>query len=170
MLGSPSSVIKNLKSIRRKFFWGGSGESTKLTWVKWEDSLLPYSEGGLNRSLRGKNLALLGKWIWLVKTKSNSFLASIIKSIHGANGFLIPPGSSGPQGRGGVWANIIRAGLAIDKTCVNFGAFFTRQIGDRRGTNFWTDAWLLDNPLMCQFRRLSQLDADQSPTVRDRVQ
>ncbi|XP_071694435.1 uncharacterized protein [Rutidosis leptorrhynchoides] len=39
-----------------------------MSWVKWEDILLPYESGGLNLgSLKCKNLALIGKWWWRFK-------------------------------------------------------------------------------------------------------
>ncbi|XP_071738945.1 uncharacterized protein [Rutidosis leptorrhynchoides] len=78
------NVIKRLESIRRNFFWGGSGDFSKLTRVKWEDSLLPYEEGGLNvGSLLVKNLALLGKWprgrssIWLNILRAGHYIESL---------------------------------------------------------------------------------------------
>ncbi|XP_071686816.1 uncharacterized protein [Rutidosis leptorrhynchoides] len=71
-----------------------------MSWVKWDDCLLPYDSGGLNiGSLRGKNLTLLGKWFWRAKTEPNSFWVTIIKSIYGANGLLPPTGLNGPKGQ-----------------------------------------------------------------------
>ncbi|XP_071698905.1 uncharacterized protein [Rutidosis leptorrhynchoides] len=34
--------------MRCKFFWGGSGDNSKLAWVKWETILSPYGEAWWN--------------------------------------------------------------------------------------------------------------------------
>ncbi|XP_071688198.1 uncharacterized protein [Rutidosis leptorrhynchoides] len=139
-----------LASIRRNFLFGyATGERAKLTWVKWEDSLLPYSEGGLNiGSRQGKNLALLGKWFWRIKKKPSSLWVSILKSIHGANWIHILLGPNRPVGKTGVWLNIISAGYSIDKT--GLGTSFVKQIGD--GNNkFWTEPWLSGEMLKDRF-------------------
>ncbi|GKD38647.1 reverse transcriptase domain, reverse transcriptase zinc-binding domain protein, partial [Tanacetum coccineum] len=61
MFRVPSCVIKQLESVRRDFFWGGAGESKKMSWVKWDTILSSYGVGGLNiGSLRAKFQALLG--------------------------------------------------------------------------------------------------------------
>ncbi|XP_071706877.1 uncharacterized protein [Rutidosis leptorrhynchoides] len=86
---SPSRIINILESLRRKFFWGGTGSSKKVCWVKWDRALLPYKMGGLNIGfLSAKNLFLIGKWWWRFKTKPNSFWAKIIKSVYGTDGGL----------------------------------------------------------------------------------
>ncbi|XP_071699746.1 uncharacterized protein [Rutidosis leptorrhynchoides] len=117
-----------------------------MIWIKWDDTLLPYKEGGLNiGSLRAKNLAILGKWIW-AKTEPNSLWVKVLKSIHGSNGLLLRSGLNGPQGKSGVWINILRAGLDIEKAGVDFSNSFKKVIGDGSETYFWDDAWLCDIP------------------------
>ncbi|XP_071699579.1 uncharacterized protein [Rutidosis leptorrhynchoides] len=121
---------KTITFGERKKFWAGSGESSKLISIKCEDSLLPYGEGGLNiGSLRAKNLALLGKWIWRAKTEPNSLWVNVIKSIHGSNELLFPLDPNGSQGKRGVWVNILRAGIDIEKCAINFSSSFKKQIG-----------------------------------------
>ncbi|XP_071719604.1 uncharacterized protein [Rutidosis leptorrhynchoides] len=158
------------ESIRRNFFWGGTGESAKLVWVKWEESLLPYDEGGLNiGSLRGKNLALLGKWFWRAKTKPNALWVSIIKSIYGTNGLLPPLNLNGSKGVSSVWSNILRAGYMIEQVDIKFASSFARLIGNGEETDFWNDLWLCEIPLKQKFKRLHRLELEPDCKVRDRV-
>ncbi|XP_071694365.1 uncharacterized protein [Rutidosis leptorrhynchoides] len=42
---APPCVLKNLESVRRKFFWGGSGDESKISWVKWDDVIRSYADG-----------------------------------------------------------------------------------------------------------------------------
>ncbi|XP_071704484.1 uncharacterized protein [Rutidosis leptorrhynchoides] len=109
---APLSVIKNLESIRRNFFWVGTGECSKLSWVKWDEGLLPYEDGGLNiGSLSGKNLALLGKWFWRAKIEPKT-LWVLIKSV------------------------------MIEKMDIKFASSFSKIIGDGSDTRFWEDPWV----------------------------
>ncbi|XP_071688851.1 uncharacterized protein [Rutidosis leptorrhynchoides] len=139
-----------------------------MSWVKWEDTLLPFREGGLNiGSLKGKNLALLGKWFWRAKTEPNALWVKVLKNIHGVGGLNIDSGSNEIKGKRGVWANIIRADGAIDKTGIQFGSSFVKKISDGGGTCFWTDQYQCDEPLCNKFRRLYLLDTDRSCFVKD---
>ncbi|XP_071740186.1 uncharacterized protein [Rutidosis leptorrhynchoides] len=66
-------VLKKLKSVRRKFFWGGAGDESKISWVKRDDVIRPLADGGLNvGSLFVKILALIGKWWWRFYTEPAS--------------------------------------------------------------------------------------------------
>ncbi|GJW28722.1 reverse transcriptase domain, reverse transcriptase zinc-binding domain protein [Tanacetum coccineum] len=89
MFRVPLSVIKQIERVRKIFFWGGVGEHKKLSWVKWDMLLASHREGELNiGSLRGKNLALLGKWWWRFKKEGGSLWVRVIKNIHGGSGGL----------------------------------------------------------------------------------
>ncbi|XP_071699108.1 uncharacterized protein [Rutidosis leptorrhynchoides] len=147
-----------------------TGENTKIPWVKWDECLLPDDEGGLNiGSLRGKNLALLGKWFWRAKTEPNSLWVSVIKSIYGYNELLPPTCSSGSIGGSSVWSNISLAGIMIEKMDIEFASSFLKAIGDGADTLFWEDPWIGGTPLKHRFSRLFHLDEDSSAKVIDRV-
>nr|GEW05829.1 reverse transcriptase domain, reverse transcriptase zinc-binding domain protein [Tanacetum cinerariifolium] len=82
----------------KKLLLGRVGECKKLSWVKWDSVINSFGEGGFNiGSLRAKNLALLGKWLWRFKREGRSLWVRVIKSIHG---------SSGSLGDGGMWVGI----------------------------------------------------------------
>ncbi|GKC34656.1 hypothetical protein Tco_1047040, partial [Tanacetum coccineum] len=51
------SVLKTLESIRDSFFWGGSGDRKKMTWVKSRHVMASLDKGGLGvGSLKSFNL------------------------------------------------------------------------------------------------------------------
>ncbi|XP_071700218.1 uncharacterized protein [Rutidosis leptorrhynchoides] len=87
----PCSVFRasQLESVRRNFFWGGSGEGSKIPWVKWENVIRPFEEGGLNvGSLKAFNLALIDKWWRRFLTETTSLWVKVIKSIYGSSGLF----------------------------------------------------------------------------------
>ncbi|XP_071688327.1 uncharacterized protein [Rutidosis leptorrhynchoides] len=112
---APSCVIKKLECVRRNFYWGGNIDDKKISWVNWEKLLLPYEEGGLNiGSLKGKNLALLGKWRWRFHTEINSLWTKIITSIYGSHGGFDSDDSHRHSPPHGSWFNVINAGKTLD--------------------------------------------------------
>ncbi|XP_071708378.1 uncharacterized protein [Rutidosis leptorrhynchoides] len=142
-----------------------------MSWVKWDDVILSYGFGGLNiGSLKGKNLALIGKWWWRFKNEPNSFWAKIVTSIHGSGGLLNASDSLRTQGKGGVWVNIVRVGREIEKIVTCFRDSFIRKIGDGSSTKFWDDTWLMDTPLKVKYSRLFHLEQEKSVAVKDRVE
>ena len=62
---APSGIIASIESLLLRFFWGGSEENRKISWIDWESICVEKEVGGLGlRSIREFNLALLGKWCW----------------------------------------------------------------------------------------------------------
>jgi len=60
---APSGIISSLESMFNNFFWGGSEDNRKISWIAWSSVCLSKEGGGLGvRQLREFNLALLGKW------------------------------------------------------------------------------------------------------------
>ncbi|XP_071686901.1 uncharacterized protein [Rutidosis leptorrhynchoides] len=72
---APSSVINKLEGLRRLFFWGGSGESKKLSWIicKGDDSLFWHDKwldgyclkdkfGRLYNLDRNKDALVMNRW------------------------------------------------------------------------------------------------------------
>jgi len=59
---APSGIISLIESIFKNFFWGGSEDNRKISWIAWSFICLPKEYGGLGvRQLREFNIALLGK-------------------------------------------------------------------------------------------------------------
>ncbi|XP_071739224.1 uncharacterized protein [Rutidosis leptorrhynchoides] len=165
---APQCVLKNLECVRRIFFWGGSGKETKIPWVKWDEVLLPFEEGGLNLgALKSSNLALIGKWWWRFKIETTSLWVRVIRSIYGDSGGLISGGNF--LSKNSCWTNIIKAGGSIESVGIPFLNSFRRNIGSGKDTSFWLDPWLGDTTLKSRFGRLFKLDSDQNALVSDRV-
>ncbi|GKD49857.1 RNA-directed DNA polymerase, eukaryota, reverse transcriptase zinc-binding domain protein, partial [Tanacetum coccineum] len=60
-LGS-KKVILYFEKLRRNFFWGGSLDSNKITWIGWKKVCSSDRRGGLGiGSLQASNLAMLSK-------------------------------------------------------------------------------------------------------------
>ncbi|GAU24432.1 hypothetical protein TSUD_364160 [Trifolium subterraneum] len=62
---APLGTISSIESLLINFFWGGSEDHRKISWISWKNICLRKEYGGLGVSqLREFNLALLGKWCW----------------------------------------------------------------------------------------------------------
>jgi hypothetical protein len=59
---APSGIISLIESLFINFFWGGSEDNRKISWIAWSSVCVQKEYGGLGvRQLREFNLALLGK-------------------------------------------------------------------------------------------------------------
>nr|XP_043639311.1 uncharacterized protein LOC122610385 [Erigeron canadensis] len=102
---APAGVIEGLESIMRKFLWGSSEDGRKVHWVSWDKVASPRNRGGLGISkLKETNVALLSKWVWRFKAKTNSLWRRVIAAIHDTKrGWsIVPynkyiPGINGPD-------------------------------------------------------------------------
>ncbi|GJZ80125.1 putative RNA-directed DNA polymerase, eukaryota, reverse transcriptase zinc-binding domain protein [Tanacetum coccineum] len=104
-LNAPKSIINKLESIRRNFFWGGSLDSQKISWIAWKKVISPLKCGGLGiDSLSSSNISLLSKWWWMLYNESDSLWGRVIRSIHGPQGGLLD--TSIIKSNSGPWHNI----------------------------------------------------------------
>ncbi|XP_071694260.1 uncharacterized protein [Rutidosis leptorrhynchoides] len=166
----PPCVLKKLEYVRHSFFWGGTGKSHKIAWVKWDETLLPFENGGLNiGSLKCKNLALIGKWWWRFKSETTSLWVKVISSIYGPTGGLCVENLKTKFLYCSVWSNIIKSGNYIDSLGVIFRSSFIKNIGNGASTSFWNDVWLGSTPLKNRFKRLSYLETNLDAEVQDRL-
>ncbi|XP_071713330.1 uncharacterized protein [Rutidosis leptorrhynchoides] len=167
---APQCVLKKLECVRRSFFWGGSGNNAKISWVKWDEVILSFEEGGLNLgSLKNNNLALIGKWRWRFKIKPTSLWVRVIKSFYGISGGLDSGGHHFSSNYASVWSSIIRTVTSIEEDGVEFKNSFCRDIGEESNTAFWLDNWISNEPLYLKFNRLYRLETNQQSMVIDRV-
>ncbi|GKG39923.1 hypothetical protein Tco_0466700, partial [Tanacetum coccineum] len=71
-------------SLRLLFFWGATGDTRKLDWIKWSNILASLDKGGLGvGSLKAFNNSLLLKWRWRLLNKPSALWVEVLKSIHG---------------------------------------------------------------------------------------
>jgi len=66
-----SIVLKKIVSLQRNVLWGWGSDGRKIVWVAWDKVCKSKEEGGLGiMNVRQFNLALMGKWIWRLKTET----------------------------------------------------------------------------------------------------
>ncbi|GJU03619.1 mutator type transposase, partial [Tanacetum coccineum] len=160
----PSVVISTLERIRKNFFWGGLGGAKKLHWVKWENVVSSFGEGGLNiGSLKTKNLSLLGKWWWRFRIEKDALWRKVIKSIYGMEGSW---GGVGSRYQGGeVWVVIIKVGKNLDMLEGGFVSHFVKVVGDGLDTSFWLDKWVGEIRFCDRFSRLFHRETSKDVVV-----
>jgi len=62
---APLGIISSIKSRLIKFFWGGSEDHRKISWVGWRSVCLRKEYRGLGvRQMNVFNEAMLDKWCW----------------------------------------------------------------------------------------------------------
>jgi hypothetical protein len=84
---APKAVIFTIESIRRRFFWGFKENERKIIWFRWKKILADKIYGGLGvRSIKAKNLSLLGKWRWRFLNEKDTLWRKVISKIHGSDG------------------------------------------------------------------------------------
>ncbi|KAD3337408.1 hypothetical protein E3N88_32928 [Mikania micrantha] len=70
---APNHVIESLERIRRRFLWGDSSNSNKISWIAWERMMAPKVMGGGGiGSLKASNISLLSKWWWRAKNDTGT--------------------------------------------------------------------------------------------------
>nr|GEV15418.1 RNA-directed DNA polymerase, eukaryota, reverse transcriptase zinc-binding domain protein [Tanacetum cinerariifolium] len=80
----PTTVNKNLESMRSHFFWGSDDKSKKISWISWNLFLACKENGGLGiGSLYSLNQAIMQKWRWRFFNNPNSLWVRLFISIHG---------------------------------------------------------------------------------------
>ncbi|XP_071705038.1 uncharacterized protein [Rutidosis leptorrhynchoides] len=126
-------------------------------------------EGGLNiGSLNAKNFALLAKCWWRFYNDKNSLWVKIITSIYGRDGGLGAHSINNVSGAGRVWNSIRNIGRFIDNSGIQFTNSFVKKVCKGDNTCFWTDKWLVNQPLCEEFRRLFRLEQDKDVVISNR--
>ncbi|XP_071727970.1 uncharacterized protein [Rutidosis leptorrhynchoides] len=167
---APPCVLKILESVRRNFFWGGDHSGSKIPWVNWVTTCLPYGRGGLNiGSFKSKNLALLAKWWWRFKTETNCLWSKIIRSIYGIDSGLRSGDGLARLSTSGIWNNIIFAGNQIEDLNIIFISSFKKSIGDGSSTEFWNEVWCGADSYKNIFPRLFRLEVNKDIMVSGRI-
>jgi hypothetical protein len=165
----PSGIISSIESLLNKFFWGGSEDKRKISWISWNSLCLRKEYGGLGvRSLREFNIALLGKWCWRLLVERDGLWRRVLVARYGAeDGGL----EDGGRSCSSWWWEIVRIRDGIGEGGEGwFGSGIRRQVGDGGETNFWRDCWCGNVPFCVRFRRLFDLAINKVVTVRNMFQ
>jgi hypothetical protein len=139
---TPSGIISTLESLFNAFCWEGCEDIRKITWIKWETVCLRKEEGVLGvRRLREFNLALLGKWWWMILQERGTLWYRVLCAHYGEEGGRL---CCSRRSGGSVWWQTIldvRDGVGrIDSGWMLDN--ITRRVGDGLSTLFWVDPWL----------------------------
>ncbi|GJS64070.1 RNA-directed DNA polymerase, eukaryota [Tanacetum coccineum] len=166
-LNAPKSIINKLESIRRNFFWGGSLDSQKISWIAWKKVISPLKCGGLGiDSLSSSNISLLSKWWWRFYNESDSLWGRVIRSIHGPQGGLLD--TSIIKSKSGPWHNIAKLRDDLQLREIDLPSLFKIKIGNGEIAKFWLDKWLGGPSLSETFPRLYRLEVSKDVRVVNR--
>ncbi|MCH83014.1 LINE-1 reverse transcriptase like [Trifolium medium] len=157
----PPGIISLIESLFKKFLWGGSEESRKIHWLKWDRVCKPKESGGLGlRDLKLFNLALLGKWGWRLKSETNSLWHSVLTQRYGESLDRI-------DNRSSVWWRDLNMALRFPRISGKgwFEENLRKVVGNGINTNFWSDPWVDGEKLRDQFNRLYDISLDKDKTV-----
>ena len=76
------ALLRNLHSVEKlsqNFLWGSTDNKNKLHMVSWKKTTKPKREGGLGiHAAKAKNIALLAKLNWRLKTETSSLWAKVL--------------------------------------------------------------------------------------------
>ncbi|CAJ2669290.1 unnamed protein product [Trifolium pratense] len=163
---APSGIISSIESILIKFFWGGSEDHRKVSWINWNSICLRKEYGGLGvRQLREFNLALLGKWCWRMLVDREGLWFRVLAGRYGVERGRLCEGGA----RGSTWwrelARIREGGGEAGRGWFTEGVL--RQVGDGSDTFFWTDPWVDGTSLRERYERLFDLAVNKSASVAE---
>nr|KAJ0216180.1 hypothetical protein LSAT_V11C300132370 [Lactuca sativa] len=129
---APVKIINTLESYRRRFFWGGSTDKNKMSWIAWDKVLASVVDGGLGvGSLKAQNLVLLGKWWWRFKSNKKELWKDVITAIYGKEGGFNAP--SREKRKGFCWGTIVNLHSTLLKLGIDLKILFSNQSEGR----FW---------------------------------
>ncbi|GJT72269.1 hypothetical protein Tco_1031555 [Tanacetum coccineum] len=164
----PEAVLKTLESLRALFFWGATGDTRKLAWIKWSNILASLDKGGLGvGSLKAFNNSLLLKWRWRLLNNPSALWVEVF--IIRITFFFFHGNEAGIERckTNGLWARIVGTIYHLHSSGYVPLNSLRYQVGDGSMIRFWKDTWLGDASLCSRFNRLFRLEKNQNCLVRD---
>ena len=132
----PKGLIKEIKIMIRKFWWGYSGDSKKVNWVKWERLCQGRDFGGLGfKEIEKFNEALLTKQVWQMLKNPNSLCHRVFEAWFFPNCSILEASNSANGSY--AWKSILSARNVVWKGVVWW-------IGDGKLVCIKEDKWLSD--------------------------
>ncbi|XP_042974832.1 uncharacterized protein LOC122306468 [Carya illinoinensis] len=130
----PKSITKRLDQMLRKFWWGFSGDQTKMQWIKWSRINKAKDQGGLGfRDFNSFNMALLAKNGWNLLQSPTSLPATILRQKYFPHGSIL---KAKVGARPSLAWRSLHAGLSLLKEGLLW------RIGDGKQVRIWEDRWL----------------------------
>ncbi|GJS89323.1 RNA-directed DNA polymerase, eukaryota [Tanacetum coccineum] len=154
---APKGVLKEMESIRNKFFIGADNWDKKITWVAWDKVLASKKNGGLGvSSYFALNRALLFKWIWRFVSQDDSLWFHVMQALYGPNidSHSIHYSSN--------WCSILKEMQMLKAKGFDFLSLCNKRVGDGNNTSFWLDTWRGDSALCDSFPRMFALEMEKN--------
>jgi len=159
----PMTVMREVKRIQKNFLWDWGSENRKIAWVAWDKICQPKDKGGLGViDIEKFNLALLGKWIWRLKSEERSFWKDILVSKYGGWRGLK---SQGQIRKESLWWRDLRKVWFLEGWGNDFEGRGRWEVGDGKEIRFWEDKWLENISLLHKFPRLFSISLDTDCTL-----
>ncbi|GJX59218.1 hypothetical protein Tco_0290608 [Tanacetum coccineum] len=115
---------------------------------------------------RAKSMSFGGR-LTLVKSVIGS-LPLVIRSIYGSDGGLGSVSTMKEACGCGVWGDIVRVGLDLDKLGIGFTNSFCKRVGNGWNTYFWEHRWRGDMSFKDRFSRLYHLDSRKEASMAEK--
>jgi len=164
----PAKVVKEVIRIQRNFLWGGARGGRKICWVNWRRVCSPRRKGGLDvRDVRLVNLSLVAKWKWRLLQEETPLWKVVLREKYGdsISGFSLVEGYRWPRFSSIWWKDLSKLEGSLG------GNWFTdkvvRRVSNGRGTSFWLDRWIDDQPLATIFPRLFNISSFKNAKIGD---
>ncbi|CAA7036314.1 unnamed protein product [Microthlaspi erraticum] len=139
----PESMVKSLDRVSRDFVWGSTLEKRKQHLVGWDRICLPKSEGGLGiRKSGAMNMALVAKVGWRVLHDTTSLWARVLRGKYKIGDIRDARWTEVKGTWSSTWRSIAAGIRLVIKPAHGW------VVGDGRDIRFWTDRWLLGEPLI----------------------
>ncbi|KAK6121173.1 hypothetical protein DH2020_045094 [Rehmannia glutinosa] len=134
----PESVISEIQSMIRGFWWDSASNKKKIHWNSWQSISRKKSEGGIGfRNFRAFNLALLAKQAWRLISNPSSLLARVYKAkYHPSHPFLEAQMHHRPSW---TWRSIMDSKKVLLTGCL-------KRIQSGKNTKVWGDRWIPKYP------------------------
>ena len=151
-----SGIISSIKSLLKFFFWGGSEEHRKISWINWDTVCLKKEFGGFGvRQLGEFNLSLFGKWCWRMLVDRGGFWYRVLVARYSEEAGRLEVGGRSVSYW---WREVARIRDGVGGEGARwFNEMVSRKVGDGVDTSFWFDRWLGEVPLCQRFRWLFDL-------------
>nr|GEY41616.1 RNA-directed DNA polymerase, eukaryota [Tanacetum cinerariifolium] len=161
---APKGVLKEMESIRNKFFIRADNFDKKITWVAWDKVLASKKNGGLGvSSYFALNRALLFKWIWRFVSQDDSLWFHVMQALYGPHidSHSVPYSSN--------WCSILKEMQMLKAKGFDFLSLCNKRIGDENNTSFWLDTWRGDSALRDSFPRMFTLEMEKNCMVATKM-
>jgi len=160
---APGGIISSIESLFNCFFWGGSVDHRKISWVDWNSICRGKEVGGLGvRRIREFNVALLGKWCWRLLEDRDSLWFRVLSARYGIEEGRLRGGGCGAS----EWWRVVHS-LSKERW---FTEHVSRGVGNGRMTLFWSDVWCGRVSFRVRFSRLFELSVYKGVSVLEMSQ